>query len=139
MLSASMGADVTICGRNHDKLDAALAEITKHAKYPEKQKISKVSLDVTANYDTIDKALTESDNENPIYMLVNCAGIAICGTVEDTTDKDLDHMMKLNFLGTFNCIKALTPKMKSRREGIVVLTSSQAGLVGKIKQKKFII
>lgn len=66
----------------------------------------------------------------PIYMLVNCAGTAICGKIEDTTVDNLKTMVNLNFMGTFYCIKAVVSRMKSANEGIIVLTSSLAGLFG---------
>lgn len=39
-------------------------------------------------------------------------------------------MINLNFLGTVYTIKALLPRMKARREGHIVITSSMAALVG---------
>lgn len=38
--------------------------------------------------------------------------------------------MDLNYFGTYNPIKYVLPKMKARKDGIIVLTSSQAGLIG---------
>jgi 3-dehydrosphinganine reductase len=38
--------------------------------------------------------------------------------------------MKLNILGTIFPIKALVARMKSRKEGKVVITASQAALIG---------
>lgn len=63
-------------------------------------------------------------------MLVNCAGQAICGTIEDMSMKDSEFMMDLNFFGTFKTIKYVLPKMKAAGDGIIVLTSSQGGLLG---------
>lgn len=121
-----MGADVTICGINRNELDAAMTEILQYA-ICRRQKFCRILLDLTADYATIEKALNVTDCKNPIYMLVNCDETAIRGSVEDITDEELDHMMKLNFMGTFNWIKAVIPWMKSRREGILVLTSPRHG------------
>lgn len=63
-------------------------------------------------------------------MLVNCAGTAICGKIEDTSIADLQKMISINFLGTYYCIKAVVQRMKASQEGIIVLTSSQAALLG---------
>lgn len=67
----------------------------------------------------------------PIYMLVNCAGTAICGKIEDTTIDNLKWMINLNLMGTYYCTKAVIPRMKSAKDGIIVITSSQAALLGK--------
>ncbi|CAL7944906.1 unnamed protein product [Xylocopa violacea] len=66
----------------------------------------------------------------PIYMLVNCAGTAICGKIEDTSVADLQKMINVNFLGSYYCTKAIVQRMKASQEGIIVFTSSQAALLG---------
>lgn len=38
--------------------------------------------------------------------------------------------MNLNYFGTLYCIKAVLPGMKERRNGHIVITSSQAGMIG---------
>lgn len=63
-------------------------------------------------------------------MLVNCAGMAICGTIEDTKPEDAKFLIDLNYLGTFYPIQYVLPKMKANKDGIIVLTASQAGLLG---------
>jgi 3-dehydrosphinganine reductase len=56
--------------------------------------------------------------------------MAICGTIEDTKPEDAKFMVDLNYLGTFYPIHYVLPKMKARKDGIIVLTSSQGGLLG---------
>lgn len=56
--------------------------------------------------------------------------MAVCGTVEDTKPEDAQFMMDLNFFGTFYPIRYVLPKMKARKDGIIVLTASQAALLG---------
>jgi 3-dehydrosphinganine reductase len=79
----------------------------------------------------IQKSLAEVEEKSgDIYMLVNCAGMAICGTIEDTKPEDAKFLMDLNYLGTFYPVQYVLPKMKARQDGIIVLTSSLAGLLG---------
>lgn len=95
------------------------------------QRVEYLSLDIGRDYKTVEKALTDLENVmGPIYMLINSAGLAIAGKIEDTSIEDLDIMMRTNFLGTYHCIKAVTPSMKASKEGVIVLISSQAGLLG---------
>lgn len=63
-------------------------------------------------------------------MLVNCAGMAICGTIEDTKPEDAKFLMDLNYFGTFYPTHYVLPKMKARKDGIIVVTGSQASLLG---------
>jgi 3-dehydrosphinganine reductase len=88
-------------------------------------------LDVTKGHEQIKKVFTEIEEKSgDVYMLVNCAGMAICGTIEDTKPEDAKFLMDLNYFGTFYPIQFVLPKMKARKDGIIVLTSSQAGLLG---------
>ncbi|XP_012282094.1 3-ketodihydrosphingosine reductase [Orussus abietinus] len=128
---ARRGAHVTIIARDIRKLEAAKSEIIRACKNKDTQKVECLSLDIRENYDHIEKSLHYLENTiGPIYMLVNCAGTAICGKIEDTTIDSLTHMVNLNLMGTYYCTKAIVPKMKSAKEGIIVITSSLAALVG---------
>jgi 3-dehydrosphinganine reductase len=88
-------------------------------------------LDLTKGHEAVNKAFQEIEEKTgDIYMLVNCAGMAICGTIEDTKPEEAKFIVDLNLLGTFYPIQFVLPKMKANKDGIVVLTSSQGGLVG---------
>ena len=90
-----------------------------------------LSLDIGDDYNMVEKALNDLERTmGPIYMLVNCAGTAICGKIEDTSVEDLNKMIHINFLGSYYCTKAVVPRMKASQDGIIVLTSSQAALLG---------
>lgn len=129
VLAAQKGAHVTILARNIDKLTEAQEEIKKHC-VKEEQIISKVSVDV-ANYEDVENNLSELEEiVGPIYMLVNCAGLAICGQVEDFSEQDIKTLIEVNFLGTLYPVKAIIPKFKQRKEGVIVLTGSQLSLMG---------
>ncbi|KAJ8918734.1 hypothetical protein NQ315_015054 [Exocentrus adspersus] len=129
ILAAKKGAHVTIIARNIDKLSEAQEELKKY-RVSEDQIINKVSVDV-ANYEDVENNLCEiEETVGPIFMLINCAGMAICGRVEDFTEQDIKTLIEVNFLGTLYPIKAIVPKFKQRREGIIVLTGSQVSLVG---------
>lgn len=131
ILAAKKGANVTIIARNVQNLEKAKQEILQARKNKETQRVEYLSLDIATDYETVEKALADLEKAmGPIYMLVNSAGLAIAGKIEDTTIKNLDQMMRTNFLGTYYCIKAVTPRMKASRDGIIVLISSQAGLLG---------
>lgn len=122
---------MTIIARNIQKLESAKSEIVRACKNPDTQRVEYLSLDIGKNYDEVEKSLLDLEKTmGPIYMLANCAGTAIPGKIEDTTAENLKLMLDVNFLGTFYCTKAIVPVMKSRKEGIIVLTASQAAMLG---------
>lgn len=129
--AAALGAHVTVISRNVGNLEKTVSEVLKHCKDRQKQKIQYISLDVTGDYDNIKKELTTlEENVGPIYMLINCAGQAVCGRLEDMSADDVKFMIDLNYFGTVYPTKAILGSMKSRGEGIIVLVSSGAGLIG---------
>lgn len=55
-----------------------------------------IAVDVSDNYEDIEKALHDVEEElGPIFMLVNCAGMAVCGRLEDTSVSDIKVMSDL--------------------------------------------
>ncbi|XP_029166173.1 3-ketodihydrosphingosine reductase [Nylanderia fulva] len=131
IIAAKHGANVTIIARDVQRLETAKNEILHACENKDVQKVEYLSLDIGANYENVEKALVDLEKTmGPIYMLVNCAGVAICGKIEDTTVESLDKMIHINLLGTYYCIKAVAQRMKASREGAIVLTASQAAFLG---------
>ncbi|XP_065221275.1 3-ketodihydrosphingosine reductase [Planococcus citri] len=127
---AKLGANVTIVARDAVKLQSAVDEIQK-ACVKQSQKVNYISLDISTNYENVEKVLNEAEqNLGPVYMLVNCAGTCICGKFEDMSVDDVHYLVNLNYMGTVHTIKSLIGKMKTRKEGYVVITASQAALIG---------
>ncbi len=67
---------------------------------------------------------------DPIDFLVNSAGIAHIGNIENTSEDDLDRLYSVNVKGTYNAMAAVVPSMKVRRYGVIVNVASVASSVG---------
>ncbi|MBW3629388.1 MAG: SDR family oxidoreductase [Gemmatimonadetes bacterium] len=59
----------------------------------------------------------------PVDVLVNNAGVAHIGTVETTSEDDMDRLYAINVKGVYNCLKAGVPMMKGRGGAILNLAS----------------
>lgn len=128
--AARLGANVTIIGRDVDKLNAAVKEISSHAKA--EQNIHHVSLDLTSDYRLIQKCLSTLETAiGPIFMLINAAGMCICGQFETMNVEDVKKMIDLDYFGTAYPTHYVLPGMKKRNEGLIVFVSSEASLIGK--------
>lgn len=124
------GANVTIIARDKIKLKNAQVEIEKCC-VSTKQRVEYISLDISQNYEYIRRTINEAERDlGPVHMLVNCAGMALCGKLEDMHIEEVYHLMNLNYMGTLHMTKALIGNMKTRRKGYIVITGSQAALFG---------
>lgn len=68
--------------------------------------------------------------DGPIHILVNNAGIAHVGTVETTTEADLDRVYNVNVKGVYNCLNAVIPHLKANGGGVILNMSSIAATLG---------
>ncbi|MBO0850633.1 MAG: SDR family NAD(P)-dependent oxidoreductase [Pseudonocardia sp.] len=62
-----------------------------------------------------------------IDVLVNNAGRALIGAVEETTDRELRDLMEVHFFGPAALTRAVLPHMRARRSGAIVQVSSMGG------------
>jgi 2-keto-3-deoxy-L-fuconate dehydrogenase len=62
----------------------------------------------------------------PLDVLVNSAGVAHVGTVEQTTEADLDRIYAVNVKGVYNCLKLGVVAMKGRGGAILNVASVAA-------------
>lgn len=100
-------------------------------KLTEAQRIETKSLDLSKNFADVSTGFAEIEQSlGPIYMLVNCAGFALCGRVEDIDIDDAKLMMEVNYFGTYYPTRYVLPKMREAQDGIIVITASQAALMG---------
>jgi 2-keto-3-deoxy-L-fuconate dehydrogenase len=63
-----------------------------------------------------------------VDILVNNAGVSHVGTLETTSEADLDRILRINVKGMYNCMFALIPHMKERGGVILNMASIAASL-----------
>ena len=68
-------------------------------------------------------------NNKMIDILVNNAGIAHVGTVETTSEEDMDRLFRVNVKGMYNCMHEIIPVMK-KTGGVILNLASVAASVG---------
>lgn len=88
------------------------------------------ALDVS-NQENVTQVFANLISENgPVDVLVNNAGIGSIGTIEQTSEAELDKVFKVNVKGVYNCSLAAIPSMKEQQSGIIINMASVASSVG---------
>lgn len=128
-LLASRGADVWILARDILKLQQAPLLIEEARKSPS-QCAGTLSVDLK-DYAAVRKVLDTFQKEVGVPdLLVNSAGVAHPGLVEQTSQEIYREMMETNYLGTVHATLAVLPGMIARGSGHIINFSSGAGVVG---------
>ena len=88
-----------------------------------------IASDVTRQHDVVEAFGAIVARFGPLDILVNSAGIAHVGTVEQTTEDDLDRVYAVNVKGVYNCLRTGVAMMKGRG-GAMLNIASVASVVG---------
>lgn len=91
--------------------------------------IQMIPLDVTQ-----EKSIKEAvdyivKNEGQINILLNCAGYALGGAVEDISNDEAHDIFDTNFFGMMSVIRHVLPIMRKQNTGLIVNISSVAGFI----------
>lgn len=120
---AAAEAAVVICDQSPEQVAKTVTEITAQTG----REVLGQAFDVFS-----EEAVLKAFNEigGPLDILVNCAGIAHVGRLENTTSADLDRLYAVNVRGTFLCMQAVLPKLVERGGGSIVNLASIAATAG---------
>ena len=115
---ADRGVKVFACGRRAERLES-LADLHDGI----------IAVEVDVRYE--DDRARLVDTAGPVDMLVNCAGVAYLGLVEEMSAGELAKMLETNCLGYFDLARRVLPGMLERRSGhILDVGSSSVWLPG---------
>jgi len=114
-LFAKEGALVILTARDLEKLKEVQKGIEKNNGCADS-----FSMDITNREQVKETLKNIIEKYNKIDILVNSAGIAIWGSIEDVSYKEFDDQVNFNLTGCFNCIKEIVPYMLKAKSGNIV-------------------
>ncbi len=119
------GANVGIAGRRIEVLKAAAEPVNAVSG---NRPIHCHAVDV-ADRDSVDAMMAWMNEQlTQIDILVNSAGINIPNRkMSDMAPADWDKVLAINATGAYNCMHAVLPQMRDRRDGLIINISSIAG------------
>jgi 3-oxoacyl-[acyl-carrier protein] reductase len=117
------GADVCICARKQDDLDAAVSELRLLGKDCAVGHVCDVR-----DFDQVRELMSFIRARlGGLDVLVNNSGIGIFETVEEMSPEDFRSILETNVFGVFYCCHEAIPLMKQRGGGYIINISSLAG------------
>ena len=84
-----------------------------------------IELDVTSD-DSVNAAVSQISQ---VDVLINNAGLGYGGPLESLTSEQFSEQLDVNIVGTFRTIKAVLPKMRAQKSGLIIQVSSIAGRI----------
>jgi len=125
---AARGMHVWLLAQREDLLESARQEINTH-KIDQNQIIGTVSADVTDRDQVASAVRIITQQSGAPDLLVNSAGVAHPGYVQDLEINIFSWMMNVNYFGTVFITKEVIPAMLERGSGYIVNISSIAGIL----------
>lgn len=122
---AEYGADVALLARRLDRLESLAAEIGKTGRQalPVACDVSDEA-SVKAAVDTVTARFGKAD------ILLNDAGMALPGTVEELEAEEWDRAMAINVKGMYLMCKYIVPHMRRQKYGRIVNVASINAVIG---------
>lgn len=77
------------------------------------------------------QVINEISSQYTIDVLVSNAGIHFSGSIENTTEAELEKVLSINVKGAYSAIKAVLPNMRKNNNGAIILMSSDQALIAK--------
>ncbi|HLW65995.1 MAG TPA: SDR family oxidoreductase [Gemmataceae bacterium] len=116
------GAKVAICGRNAEKLKAAMKDLAAG------ERLISFAVDVT-DPKSVDKMVADTTRQiGRIDILVNNAGMNIKErSIKELTPESWRTMVAANLDGAFYCMHAVLPQMRERKDGVIININSVSG------------
>ena len=122
---AQHGASVHILERNEQAAADTLAAI-----HEAKGQATAYRCDIASSDEVAQVFSQIAQQSATVDVLINNAGIAHVGTLENTTEEDLDRVYQVNIKGVYNCLRACVPTMKKQGGGVILNMASVASMVG---------
>jgi NAD(P)-dependent dehydrogenase (short-subunit alcohol dehydrogenase family) len=121
---ARLGAKLVIASRNQEKLRLAIDELTA---------LGAEALAVPTNVrepEQVEKMVARTvERFGRIDVLVNNAGVNICGPLMEVPHSELRSVLETNVLGLLAVTQAVFPHMADRRSGRIVNLGSVVGIL----------
>ncbi len=124
-LFAERGARVIAVDINAAALDETVSGITSKGHHA-----AALQCDLSVQSDVVASFANVIEKHRRIDILVNSAGIAHIGKLDNTSEKDFERIVNVNVKGVYNTMYACIGQMKTQGGGVIVNLASVAASLG---------
>jgi NAD(P)-dependent dehydrogenase (short-subunit alcohol dehydrogenase family) len=121
---ATNGASVYLLDVNQGAAETAVHQIAAAGG-----KASYFQCDVSRR-EQVNAALRQVFERERIHILVNSAGVAHVGKIENTNEEDFDKVFRVNVKGLYHCMAVTVDHMKTHGGGVILNMASIAAWAG---------
>jgi 3-oxoacyl-[acyl-carrier protein] reductase len=121
---ASEGAGVALLSKSPESLQAARESLKEDV--PDAT-VRTACADVTDRRQVGEAVAAVLDSFGYMDVLVNSAGIASLGDLDEMPPEEWERMIEVNLIGPYNVTRAVWPHMKERGGGSIIMISSGSG------------
>ena len=133
--ASGIGQAIAICFAEHGAA-IRIVDLNEKAAQETAGRIRQLGANATVHpCDVTDAAQTQSVFQDilalsPVNILVNSAGVAHVGRLENTSDEDFERIFRVNVLGTHHAMKEATRAMVAHGGGVILNLASIAASAG---------
>jgi 2-keto-3-deoxy-L-fuconate dehydrogenase len=124
-LFAARGGNVHILDLTKESADATATSIRGIGN-----EATGYACNVSDQKQVADTITTITDMTRRVDVLVNSAGVAHIGRVDNTSESDFDRIFSVNVKGVYNTMHAVVPLMKEQGGGVILNLASVAATLG---------
>lgn len=130
------GADIALADINEDA-GARLADDLNNNNHG--NRVAFYTCDVSDFNSVTKMAASVAEDFGSIDVLISNAGILHAGSLEEMDFETFEMVAKVNYIGYFNCVKAVSPYMKKQHKEDpgrfmdIIQVNSKSGLAGSLK------
>ena len=134
--SSGIGLETALhLAKNGFKTYASMRNLQKSDEIKQRSQAENVSIEIiqldVTNEESVKMAVnTIVEKEGRVDVLVNNAGYAVIGAVEDLSSKEIRDQFETNVFGVYRVTQAVLPTMRQQKNGRIVTISSIAGFSG---------
>lgn len=125
---AANGANLFLVARNPGKLETAKREVQVVAAPGAVVAVFPVDISNQKDIETLVSEII--GKKGGIDILINNAGISVCGRLEDHSAEEHEEVIRINYLGMYYTLRAVYPHLKTKPGSHIGFVSSVAGYLG---------